>query len=465
MADEPAGAQPRGRDAMATAAGPAGEAPAVRAEQWRVNRERLRLVWLAGAVTQLCFWALDLAVVPELRWLCLGLRVGLIGLSGLAVARALRARSEGGFHAGVLAAGLLLCAPATLMTFFMGGFGASYAHYAPLALLVAAVVVAWPLREGALFLGLSLALFVAGNGLLLARGTGTFADALGATFFAATVCTYGVLSILFNERSLRGELRLRADLQRTNQELLASVQVLGEREGRLSAIGGVTSAVVHDVRNPLSAILSISQGVLEDAQEAGQAELAGDMEAVVASSRRLQRLFEQVLAFARSEGPALQPERVTAAELLAASLSDLSPPLRSQGITLELRPGQAGAAAVLADRAALRRVLEQLVRNAARAIADRRAEGDVVDGRIRVEAHPAGRRLRLRVADDGCGLAPEVKARLFRPFAAAGRSPGPGLGLAVARGLMRAQGGELSAEEAAPSGGGAVFVVELPLAP
>jgi signal transduction histidine kinase len=243
------------------------------------------------------------------------------------------------------------------------------------------------------------------------------------------------------------------------------VRVVGEREGRLAAIGGVTSAIVHDVHNPLSAILSISQGVEHDARQAGQAELAEDMQAVVASGRRLQGLFEQVQAFARAEGPPLQQERVGVSDLVTSSLAALAPPLRGQGITLELGRGGAGAAAVLVDRAALRRVLEQLVRNAARAISDRRTAGAVVDGRIRVEPALVGRRLRLRVLDDGCGLDPAVRARLFHPFVAAGRTAGPGLGLAVARSLVRAQGGELSAEPEPPPGGGAAFVVELPLAP
>lgn len=131
-----------------------------------------------------------------------------------------------------------------------------------------------------------------------------------------------------------------------------------------------------------------------------------------------------------------------------------------------LRRGASGADGleVLADRAAVRRVLEQLVRNAERSILNRRAAGEVVDGRIRVEGAAAGRRAHLRVVDDGQGIDPAIQARLFHPFVRSGPGAGHGLGLAVARSLLRASGGDLTAD-AAPPGGGPAFVVALPLAP
>jgi signal transduction histidine kinase len=426
---------------------------------------RLGPAWRSAPAILLGFWALDLAVAPEQRWYFLGLRIGAVLLAAVVVGRARAASAAQPFHRSLQVAALLMGSVVTTMTFTMGGFGALYTYFVPVALLGATVMFAWPVAEGATFLGLSLAYYVAGNGFLLARGTGTWAEALGGTLFVGALCTFSLLTMLFNERALRAELRLRSELTRANRALQASVQVLGEREGRLAAIGGVTHAIVHDVRNPLSAILSISLGVQEDARASGQVELAEDMEAVVGSGQRLKALFEQVQAFARAEGPPLDPVRVGLSSLVAACLADLARPLRSQGITLASRPGEVDGAEVLADRAAIRRVLDQLVRNAARAIAARRAAGDLVEGVIRVEASRTGRRAQLRVVDDGCGLDAALRARLFHPFSAAGPGAGHGLGLAVARSLVRAQGGELSVEPEPPPGGGAAFTVTLPLAP
>jgi signal transduction histidine kinase len=374
------------------------------------------------------FWGLDVAVVPDQRWYFLGLRAAMVLLAAVAVGRARAARASPAFHRALLVVALLMGAVVTTMTFSMGGFGALYTYFVPVALLGAAVMFAWPVPHGAALLGLSLGYYVIGNGSLLARGTGTWAEALGGTLFVTALCTFALLTIVFNERSLRAELRLRSDLLRANQALQASVQVLGEREGRLAAIGGVTHAIVHDVRNPLSAILSISLGVLEDARAGGQAELAEDMEAVAGAGRKLKALFEKVQDFARAEGPPLEPERVELAALLEACLAELAKPLRSQGITLAGGPGEAAGAVVLADRAAVRRVLDQLVRNAARAIANRRAAGDLVEGNIRLQPSLAGRRAQLRVVDDGCGLDADLRARLFHPFAAGGPMAGHGLG-------------------------------------
>lgn len=446
-------------------AAPPDAGAALRLEQFRINQARLRPAWIASPPVMFAFWALDVAVVPDQKWFFLGIRAVLVALTGGCIVWGLATRSQRSFRLALVVASLLMGAVVPTMTFFMGGFGSLYTYFVPVALLGAGVMFAWPVRDGAAFLGLALAYYLAGNGILLLGGTGTWAEALGGALFVGALCTFCLLTMLFNERSLRAELRLRADLQQANQELLATIKALGEREGRLAAIGGVTSAIVHDVRNPLTAILSISQGVLDDATDAGQAELAEDMAAVVGSGQKLRGLFEQVQAFARAEGPPLEPERVGLAELVEPSLAGLATQLASQGISLERALGEAGATVVRADRAALRRVLEQLVRNAAQAIATRRAGGGPTGGRIRLEATRSGRRLLLRVSDDGCGLDPATRARLFHPFVEARPGSGHGLGLAVARSLVRAQGGELSAEPDAPPGGGATFTVELAVGP
>ena len=85
------------------------------------------------------------------------------------------------------------------------------------------------------------------------------------------------------------------------------------------------------------------------------------------------------------------------------------------------------------------------------------------DEPVRIEAGEVGDQIHLRVVDRGPGVAPEQRARLFEPFQRLGdesNGSGVGLGLAVARGLVAAVGGELSAEDT--PGGGLTMVIALP---
>lgn len=109
--------------------------------------------------------------------------------------------------------------------------------------------------------------------------------------------------------------------------------------------------------------------------------------------------------------------------------------------------------AVWGDFDELAEVLHILLTNAAR-----HAPGAMVT----IAVEPIGERVVLRVRDDGPGLAPDVADRLFRWGARRHDSPGEGIGLHLARRLVRAQGGELRLDAIA---GGTSFLVELPAAP
>jgi signal transduction histidine kinase len=228
----------------------------------------------------------------------------------------------------------------------------------------------------------------------------------------------------------------------------------------------MTSAIVHDLRNPLSAILSLSRSALEDARAAGgPPELTADLAAVVMSSQRLRAMLEELLAFARQGGATPRDEEVDVPALVAESLAPHEAALRSAGVALVLDVAGAQGARVLADREALRRVLENLVRNAAEAIGLRPgpppAGAGGPRGTVRVAAAAAEAEVAIRVEDDGCGIPEAVRATLFQPFATAGKPHGTGLGLMLARQVARNHGGDLTAEPP-PPGGGAAFRLTLP---
>jgi len=109
--------------------------------------------------------------------------------------------------------------------------------------------------------------------------------------------------------------------------------------------------------------------------------------------------------------------------------------------------------AVEADREQLFRVILNLVRNAAEALA-------VQGGVIAVSAMREGGRVRIDIADNGPGVPQAVREKLFEPFASAARSGGSGLGLAIARELTRGHGGDLVLVSTGPEG--TVFRIALP---
>jgi signal transduction histidine kinase len=108
---------------------------------------------------------------------------------------------------------------------------------------------------------------------------------------------------------------------------------------------------------------------------------------------------------------------------------------------------------MIADRDQLFRVLVNLGRNAAEAGAHA----------VRVSAtHAPDGRFYIDVSDDGPGLPPRARDKLFTPFTGSARAGGTGLGLAIARDLVRGHGGDITL--AATSGSGTTFRIELPAA-
>jgi len=99
-----------------------------------------------------------------------------------------------------------------------------------------------------------------------------------------------------------------------------------------------------------------------------------------------------------------------------------------------------------ADPEQLYRIILNLVRNAAQALAERQ------DGAIAVSARREFRRVDIDVRDNGPGIPDAMRERLFQPFAGSSRAGGSGLGLAIARDLARAHGGDVALIATAETG-------------
>ena len=210
-------------------------------------------------------------------------------------------------------------------------------------------------------------------------------------------------------------------------------------------------SVSHDFRTPLTAIVTAGEMLSSTAiSEDDRAELAG---AVTAEAARLTNLVDKLLDLSRLHAGAAVPRRDWCAidELLEVALDHLS--AGRDGFVLSI---DRGLPLVRADAAQIERALSNLLENAARY-----SGGHPVS----VRARAVGRQLVIRIVDRGPGLAAGELDRVFEPFYRAPENPtdhsGAGLGLAIVRGFIEANGGRVWAESL--PGQGTTFVVELPL--
>jgi two-component system sensor histidine kinase BaeS len=210
----------------------------------------------------------------------------------------------------------------------------------------------------------------------------------------------------------------------------------------------------HDLKTPLTVVSGFAEA-LRDGTAAGDGiPRAGD--AIAQEAERMGRLVEDLRSIDElgAPGAGLKPEALDPAAIAADAVARFAP--RADAANLELRADGDRDLPLAADRAAVERILGNLIDNA---LAVSRAGGHVL-----VEARrAAGGSVAFRVSDDGPGFPPGSLERAFDRLYRADPSrtgPGTGLGLSIVRALARAHGGDAVAENLAPSG--ARITVTLP---
>ena len=216
---------------------------------------------------------------------------------------------------------------------------------------------------------------------------------------------------------------------------------------RLAALGAAVARIQHDLRNIL-ANAQLASDRLAASEDPVVKRLTPSL---VASIDRAVALATNTLRFGSTEERMPQKTPVALRDLIYEVAQSVLGP--SSRIVLD-NCIDAGLLAD-ADREQLFRVILNLVRNGAEALAAREM-GAV----IAVSAARANGCVQIDVADNGPGVPNSVMGKLFEPFASAGRAGGTGLGLAIARDLARGHGGELSLVSTGPDG--TVFRVAIP---
>ena len=227
---------------------------------------------------------------------------------------------------------------------------------------------------------------------------------------------------------------------------------------RLAALGTMAGMLAHDFRGPMTLIRGWAETLLEG--DAPPDEAAARARAIVDAVDRLERMTTETLDFARgAERLVLRPVPlgILLAELAAGIEAELP------GLSVERDFDVPGGLRSPLDVDKIRRAVTNVAANA------RDAMGG--SGRLffsaRVEPAPPradhAEHLVLVLADDGPGVPPEIRVRVFEPFVTLGKKRGTGLGLAVARRFVEDHGGRIELLGRAPTAG-AGFRIVLPLA-
>ena len=236
------------------------------------------------------------------------------------------------------------------------------------------------------------------------------------------------------------------DRRRAERDRAELEQRLAQAQ-RLESVGQLAGGVAHDFNNLLSVILSCVTFARDELDEGSP--VREDVDEIGRAAERAAALTRQLLMFSRRE--VVHPEVLDVGALVTDLESLLS---RSLGELVELEIACADdLPPVLADRSRLEQVLVNLAVNARDAMPH--------GGTLGIAVERAGDGVRVRVADEGTGMDPEVADRAFEPFfTTKPAGEGTGLGLATVHGIVTDSGGEVAIES--QPGRGTVVSFTLP---
>jgi PAS domain S-box-containing protein len=222
---------------------------------------------------------------------------------------------------------------------------------------------------------------------------------------------------------------------------------------RLAAMGQMIGGVAHELNNPLTSILGVSE-LLQDGEntDATRKQLA----MLQQQARRAAEIVQNLTYFSRP--PAAGKTRINLAEVVERTLNLHAYSLRKNNITVDFLREQ-GLPFALGDPHQLMQVFLNLILNAEQAIREARDRGT-----LRIRLGKSNNSVWASFHDDGPGIPKENLASIFDPFYTTKRpGRGTGLGLSICKAVMKEHNGAV--EAANSPGGGAVFTVTLPMAP
>ena len=215
----------------------------------------------------------------------------------------------------------------------------------------------------------------------------------------------------------------------------------------------LSASIAHEIRNPITAAKSLVQQMGEDTAATENVEYA---EVALEELSRVERSVSHLLRFARDEDLLMAEMRM--ADVLDSALETFRDRLSRNGIAIDRQIDCDGV--MEGDAEKLRRAIINLVGNSIDAL----TESGAADPRVEIAMgeNLAGSEVWLRIRDNGPGIDPETRAKIFSPFYTS-KTNGTGLGLAITRKLVEAHGGTIDLES--EPNAGAEFLLTFPKQP
>ncbi len=237
------------------------------------------------------------------------------------------------------------------------------------------------------------------------------------------------------------------------------VRVEAVRAAHLAAIGELASGVAHEINNPINGIINYAQIILDDPEDPEAAENLGN---IISESKRVAAIVSNLLDFARRRDDVLTPSPVE--KIVSNSLQLVDHLLKKDGIDCSVTIAE-NLPHLICNEQQLQQVVLNMISNARYAL-NKKFLHSSTDKKLEIkvglytEKGMAG--IRLTFIDNGVGIQPEIRDRLFDPFfSTKPKGEGTGLGLSISHGLIKDHGGNIRVQSTV--GEWTRFTIELPV--
>ncbi len=209
----------------------------------------------------------------------------------------------------------------------------------------------------------------------------------------------------------------------------------------------------HDLKSPLRAILHLAEWIGEDEENQLSEQSREDLVSLQKRSHGMSRLLDDLLAYSRVGRKAYETVQINLQSLVAEIIDSID---RPADISITIHGAMP---TLLAPPVPMRLVLQNLIENAVK-------HHDLPDGKIQISAEESAQDVLLKIQDNGPGILPENRAKVFEIFVTLDKESGDksdssGMGLALVRKTVEVYGGSIAIESPA-EGRGTVFCVRWP---
>ncbi|MEW6440957.1 MAG: hybrid sensor histidine kinase/response regulator, partial [bacterium] len=246
------------------------------------------------------------------------------------------------------------------------------------------------------------------------------------------------------------------DLRDKNLELQKALEELRKaqeefvRFERLSTVGKMANMIVHDIKNPLTSVLGLTDMLLASRVESEEKKIHY-YRMIRTEAERILRMVREILEYVRGDGPRIDLVTCSVEAFVRQVAQEIEQYL--EGSNVRLRLVNRGSGQVRLDPERFKRVFHNLAANAREAMPE---GGDLI---LSVDCEEDS--LLFRVADTGAGIPEALRETIFEPFFTQGKQHGSGLGLTIVKRLVEAHHGRVDLESSGAAG--TTFCIRLSL--